>query len=77
MGENDELLRALEAGVAAEPGNVSLRLHLGSMLIDSGRASEGLDHCEWCCGATRATTGPSSLRPAPAGSSASRSNLFA
>ena len=46
MGEKDELLRGLEAGVAAEPGNVSLRLHLGSMLIDAGRASEGLDHCE-------------------------------
>ncbi len=45
MDDNDELLRGLEAGVLADPDNVSLRLHLASMLIDLGRASDGLDHC--------------------------------
>jgi SpoVK/Ycf46/Vps4 family AAA+-type ATPase len=38
------VIAAVEAGVDAAPENVALRLHLVSLLLDSGRAGDALDH---------------------------------
>ena len=38
------MISAIEAAVAADPGNVALRLHLGELLLDAGRTDEALAH---------------------------------
>lgn len=46
MSTDPELLRGLERAVAEAPDNVSLRLHLVTLLLDDGQAAAALGHCE-------------------------------
>jgi thioredoxin-like negative regulator of GroEL len=39
-----DVIAALEAVVAREPGNLALGLHLASLLLDAGRADAALEH---------------------------------
>lgn len=46
MAPNPELLRAIEAAVAADPENVELRVHLAALLVDVDMYAEALGHLE-------------------------------
>ena len=39
------MIAALENAVAADPGNRALRIHLATLLLESGRPDAALDHC--------------------------------
>jgi AAA+ superfamily predicted ATPase len=46
MAPEPDVIRAIEAAVAAEPGNVTLRVHLAGLLIDAGRPQDALVQLE-------------------------------
>jgi SpoVK/Ycf46/Vps4 family AAA+-type ATPase len=41
-----EVIKAIEAAVAADPANAALRVHLGSLLLDAGRTDDALAQAE-------------------------------
>lgn len=43
MARDDSVIDALRQVVAADPGNLALRLHLAELLTDAGRGTEALD----------------------------------
>ena len=45
MPIDDSVIAALEAALAGAPDNRALRLHLGEVLLEAGRAKSALDHC--------------------------------
>ena len=45
MTTDGDVLAALRAAIAADPGNVTLRVHLAGLLLDSGDARAALDEC--------------------------------
>lgn len=46
MGADPSVLDVLRAAVEADKGNIALRLHLASLLIDVGEPLEALQHCQ-------------------------------
>jgi AAA+ superfamily predicted ATPase len=46
MAPEPDVIRAIEAAVAAEPGNAALRIHLSGLLIDAGRPQDALGQLE-------------------------------
>jgi tetratricopeptide (TPR) repeat protein len=46
MGKKDEAMRVSEAGLAANPGDASLKTQLGCLLCGFGRFEDGLGHFE-------------------------------
>jgi AAA+ superfamily predicted ATPase len=46
MAPEPDVIRAIEAAVAAEPGNAALRIHLAGLLIDAGRLQDALGQLE-------------------------------
>jgi SpoVK/Ycf46/Vps4 family AAA+-type ATPase len=45
MPVSPELIRAIEAAVEQDPESIPLRFHLATLLYESGRYSESLEHC--------------------------------
>ena len=45
MAADSSVIDAISAAVAANPGNTQLRLHLATLLLESSRAAEALQHC--------------------------------
>ena len=50
MSSDPSVVAAIEAAVAAAPGNVALRVHLAQLLVDAGRADAALDHARAALG---------------------------
>jgi len=46
MAADPSVIDAISAAVTANPGNTQLRLHLATLLLDSSRAAEALQHCQ-------------------------------
>ena len=46
MAVDASIVRALEAGLAADPGNAGLRLHLARVLLDGAEPEPALKHCQ-------------------------------
>lgn len=55
-GSEPSAVAALEQVLAADPGNVALRLHLASLLLEGGDPERALTHCQ-----TALTSAPSDL----------------
>jgi SpoVK/Ycf46/Vps4 family AAA+-type ATPase len=60
MAADSSVIDAISAAVAANPGNTQLRLHLVTLLLESSRAAEALQHCRAVLDAE-----PDSLAAAP------------
>src|SRR5262245_50794657 len=45
MSINSSVIDSIESAVDKEPDNDDLRLHLATLLLDSGDAARALDHC--------------------------------
>ena len=50
MSTDPSVVAAIESAVAGDPENIALRLHLASMLLESGRPGEVLNHCSQILG---------------------------
>jgi predicted Zn-dependent protease len=59
MPADPDVIAALEAVVDREPANLALRLHLGELLLDAGRAADALAQARRVL--TRAPADPSAL----------------
>jgi SpoVK/Ycf46/Vps4 family AAA+-type ATPase len=46
MAADSSVIDAISAAVSANPGNTQLRLHLATLLLESSRAAEALQHCQ-------------------------------
>lgn len=46
MGADPSVVQALEAGLASDPANAPLRLHLARVLLEGDEAGEALKHCQ-------------------------------
>jgi SpoVK/Ycf46/Vps4 family AAA+-type ATPase len=46
MAADSSVIDAISAAVAANPGNTQLQLHLATLLLESSRAAEALQHCQ-------------------------------
>ena len=44
MSSRDSVIAALSTALAAAPGDSGIRLHLASLLLETGKASEALEH---------------------------------
>ncbi len=45
MATDPSIISAIAAAVEGSPGNLPLRLHLATLLLDAGRPAEALEHC--------------------------------